>query len=218
MKVSPQKTTFEMVADVSAPSEKVVEFKLNDAFAPFEASIGAPIFWILPKEVVEADGDVSKRTIGSGPFIFDKYDKGISFSGKKNPDYYRQGEPRVDEIVGLIIPDDATQMAGLRGKELDWAIVAQQNIESMKKTNPELQWMEWEFLNIPFVYWKMTEKPWNDPRVRQAVAMSLDRDEMIKVVYSGRGNWNNAIPWALSEAWLDPRSPEQGETAKFFKF
>src|SRR3954447_22014043 len=52
MKVSPNKTAFDMVADVSAPSERVVEFKLKDAFAPFESLLGSPLFWILPKEVV----------------------------------------------------------------------------------------------------------------------------------------------------------------------
>jgi len=111
IKTSANKTAFDIVADVSAPSDKVVEFKLKDAFAPFEATMGAPLFWILPKEVVEQDGDVSKRVIGSGPFLFDKFDKGISYSGKKNPDYYRKGEPHVDEFVALIIPDDATAMA-----------------------------------------------------------------------------------------------------------
>ena len=217
MKVSPNKTAFDMVASVTAPSEKVVEFKLKEAFAPFEAALGAPLFWILPKEVVEADGDMTKRVVGSGPFVFDKFDKGISYSGKKNKDYYRKGEPHVDEFVVLIIPDDATAMAGLRGKELDFYQVAQQNLDSLKQTNPEIQIVEWEYLYIPFMYWHVDQPPFNDPRVRQAFSMASDRDEIIKVIYNGRGNWNNAVPWALSEHWLDPRGPDAGPGGKFFK-
>jgi peptide/nickel transport system substrate-binding protein len=217
MQVSPQKATFDQVAEVTAPDDRTVQFKLKDVYAPFEAAIGSPTFWIMPKEVIEQDGDASKRVVGSGPFVFDKFDKGVSFSGKKNPAYYRQGEPRIDEVVGLIIPDTATQMAGLRGKELDFIQVAQQDLESLKKTNPDIQLVEWEYIYIPFVYWKLDQPPFNDVRVRQAVSMALDRDEMINVVYSGRGNWNNAVPWALSEWWLDPRGPDMGPNAKYFK-
>jgi peptide/nickel transport system substrate-binding protein len=207
-----------VVADVTAPDEKTVEFKLKQAFAPFEAALGAPLFWILPKEVVEADGDMTKRVVGSGPFLFDKFDKGISYSGKKNKDYYRPGEPHIDDFVVLIIPDDATAMAGLRGKELDFYQVAQQNLDSLKQTNPEIQIVEWEYLYIPFLYWHVDQPPFNDPRVRQAFSMAVDRDEVIKVIYSGRGNWNNSVPWALSEHWLDPKGPDAGPGAKYFKF
>jgi ABC-type transport system substrate-binding protein len=206
------------VDSVSAPADKVVEFKLKNAFAPFESLMGSPLFWILPKEVIDQDGDATKRVVGSGPFIFDKLDKGIAYNGKKNKDYYRKGEPHVDEFVALIIPDDATAMAGLRGKELDFYQVAQQNVDSLKQTNPEIQLVEWEYLYIPFMYWHTDRPPFNDPRVRQAFSMAMDRDEMIKVIYNGRGNWNNFVPWALSEYWLDPRSADQGETAKYFKF
>jgi len=185
---------------------------------PFEAAIGSPIFWIMPREVIEADGDASKRVVGSGPFIFDKYESSISFTGKRNPNYYRKGEPHVDEIVGLIVPDTATQLAGLRGKELDYIAVAQQDLEPLKKSNPEIQYVEWEYLNIPFVYWKPDKPPFDDPRVRQAVSMAMNRDGMIATVYAGRGNWNNFIPWALSEWWLDPRSAEMGPLAKNYKY
>jgi len=218
MKVSPQKTTFDIVDSVSAPSEKVVEFKLKDAYAPFESAVGAPVFWIMPKEVIEADGDATKRIIGSGPFIFDKHDKGISFSGKKNKDYYRKGEPHVDEVVGLIIPDVATRMAGLRGKELDAAVVESQDVESIKKSNPDIQYVERETLNIPFFFWHLDQPPFNDPRVRQAFSMGINREERIQVIHAGRGNWNNTIPWALSEWWLDPRGADIGPNGKFLKY
>jgi peptide/nickel transport system substrate-binding protein len=218
MKVSPQKSTFDQVADVSAPDAQTVQFRLKDTYVPFEAAIAAPIFWIMPKEVIEADGDATKRVIGSGPFIFDKFDPGISFTAKKNPTYYRKGEPHVDEVVCLIIPDDATAMAGLRGHELDFYQVAQQNVDSLKKTNPEIQQLDWEFLLIPFVYWKLDKPPFNDVRVRQAVSMALDRDNLVNTIYNGRGNWNNFIPWALSEWWLDPRGSDMGANAKYYKY
>ena len=70
----------------------------------------------------------------------------------------------VDEFVNLIIPDDATAMAGLRGKELDFFQVAQQNLDSLKKTNPEIQLVEWEYLYIPFIYWHVDQPPFTDPR------------------------------------------------------
>lgn len=218
MSVSPQKTTFEQVAEVSAPDERTVQFKLKDVYAPFEAAIGSPIFWIMPKEVIEQDGDATKRIVGSGPFIFDKYDKGVSFTGKRNPAYYHKGLPHVNEVVTLIIPDVATRMAGLRGKELDLAIIEQQDVEALKKSNPELQFPEREQLNIPFFFWRLDRPPFNDVRVRQAASMAINRDERIQVIHAGRGNWNNAIPYALSDWWLDPRGPDMGPNAKYFKY
>ena len=64
MDVSPNKTTFGQVADVTAPDDHTVQFTLKDVYAPFEAQIGAPVFWILPREVVEQDGDATRRVVG----------------------------------------------------------------------------------------------------------------------------------------------------------
>jgi len=218
MATSPQKTTFGQVDHVTATDDHTVQFVLKDVYAPFEAQIGGPVFWILPKEVVDADGDVSKRTIGSGPFIFDKFESGVSLTGHKNPDYYHPGEPHINDFVGLIIPDTATQMAGIRAHELDYLPIPDNEIPGLQSSNPEIQLSKTEFNLIPFIYWKVDQPPFNDPRVRQAVSMMLNRDNQINVIYNGVGAWNNAIPWALSEWWLDPRSTDQGDTAKNFKY
>lgn len=218
MKVSANKTTFDQVASVTPVDAHTIQFTLKDIYAPFEAQVGAPIFWILPKEVVEQDGDVTRRVVGSGPFIFDKFDSGVQITGKKNPNYYRKGEPHIDNYVNLIIPDTATQMAGLRAHEIDFYQVPDQELPGLKQSNPEIQYLDWEFVLIPFLYWKVDKPPFNDRRVRQAASMSINRDNLINVIYNGRGNWNNFIPWALSEWWLDPRGADQGETAKYFKY
>jgi ABC-type transport system substrate-binding protein len=218
MQVSPNKTTFGQVANVTAPDDHTVQFTLKDVYAPFEAQIGAPVFWILPKEVIDQDGDASKRVVGSGPFIFDKFDSGVQITGKKNPDYYRPGEPHVDAYVNLIIPDVATEMAGLRAHELDFLQVPDTEIPGLKQSNPEMQYLEWPFNLIPIVYWRLDKPPFNDPRVRQAVSMSINRDNIIGVLYNGRGGWDNFMPWALSDWWLDPQSADEGPGAKYFKY
>ena len=91
-------------------------------------------------------------------------------------------------------------------------------LAGLRQSNPEIQYNEVEFNLIPFVYWKLDKPPFNDPRVRQAVSMSLNRDNTIQVLYNGRGNWDNFMPWALSEWWLDPRGPDQGPTARYFTY
>jgi ABC-type transport system substrate-binding protein len=218
MQVSPQKTTFSQVDNVTAPDARTVQFTLKDIYAPFEAQIGAPVFWILPKEVVDQDGDVTRRTVGSGPFIFDKFDSGVQITGKKNPNYYRPGEPHVDNYVNLIIPDVATQTAGLRAHELDFLQVADTQLPGLKQSNPEIQYIDWEYNLIPFVYWKLDKPPFSDARVRQAVSMAMSRDNTIQVLYNGRGGWNNFVPWALSEWWLDPQSADAGAGTQYFKY
>jgi peptide/nickel transport system substrate-binding protein len=96
------------------------DFHLTDVYVPFETLIGQPIFWIMQCEVIEGDGYATKRDVGSGPFIFDRFKPGISLSGRRNPHYYRPAEPHINDFVGLIIPDTSTQLAALRSSQMDY--------------------------------------------------------------------------------------------------
>jgi peptide/nickel transport system substrate-binding protein len=78
--------------------------------------------------------------------------------------------------------------------------------------------VEVEYLYIPWIAWKIDKPPFNDPRVRQAISMGIDRDEFLKITFNGRGKWNTAVPYALSEWWLDPNGPDFGPNAKYFKY
>ena len=59
-----------VVKDVKAVDDSHVAFTLTDVNATFETLMASPILWIIPKEVVEQDGDLNKRVVGSGPFVF----------------------------------------------------------------------------------------------------------------------------------------------------
>jgi len=215
--VSPNKNYFDIVKDVKATDPRTVVFTLNNAFAPFENSIAAPVLWIMPKEVIEADGDARKRVIGSGPWIFDKFDKGVQVVAKKNPDYYFAGTPYVDELDLLIIPTDATAIANLRAKQIDITGVSQSDRKALVASNPEIVMTDFPQNLLFFMYWRVGAPPFNDIRVRQAVSLALDRDELITVLYEGKGYINNTIPAGLESWWLDPRGADMGPSAKYYK-
>ncbi len=215
--VSPNKANFSMVKEVKATDPRTVVFTLNNAFAPFETTLASPMFWIMPHEVIEADGDARKRVIGSGPFIFDKFDKGVQVVAKRNPDYYFTGTPYVDEVDLLIIPEDATAIAGLRSKTIDIVGVSQTDRTAVAMSNPDLQVIDFPQNLLTFMYWRVDAPPFNDIRVRQAVSLGLDRDEMNQVLFEGRGSFNNALPAGLQSWYLDPRSADMGPNAKYFK-
>lgn len=217
-KESSNRTQFDIVKDCKATDPKTVVFTLNNAFAPFKTLIASPFLWIIPKEVVEADGDLRKRTVGSGPFIFDKFEKGVQVTAKRNPDYYFSGVPYVDDVALLVVPEDATAIASLRGKQIDINGVSQTDRKALATSNPEIQFIDYPQNQIYFMYWKQNAPPFNDIRVRQAVSMALDREEMIKVFWEGTGYYNSSgIPAGLPPYWLDPKGADFGPNAKYFK-
>jgi peptide/nickel transport system substrate-binding protein len=217
MKESAERARFSQVTDVKPIDDYTVQFKLRQPYAPFLSNIAAPWVWILPREVVEQYGDATKIVVGSGPFILDSFESGVAFNFVRNPDYYEEGRPYVDKVVGLIIPDAATNLAALRAGEIDMGEVDPQNLESFRQTNPDATIHKWGYW-FAFMYWRADKPPFNDPRVRQAVSMAIDRDEIIKVVFNGDGYWNAFIPRVLSSWWLDPKSPEMGPAGKYFKY
>lgn len=215
--VSPNKNYFDIVKDVKATDARTVVFTLNNAFSPFENAVAAPVLFIMPKEVIEADGDGRKRVIGSGPWIFDKFDKGVQVVAKKNPDYYFTGTPYVNEVDLLIIPDTATSVAGLRSKSIDIITPTQTDRKALVSSNPEIVMTDFPQNLLWFMYWRADAPPFNDVRVRQAVSLALDRDELVTVLFEGKGYMNNAVPAGLESWWLDPRSADMGPSAKYFK-
>src|SRR5574341_700620 len=206
-----------IVKEVKKVDDNTVQFILKEVSAPFENTIAQPIFWIMPKEVVEADGDARKRVVGSGPFMFDKFEKGVQVVAKRNPDYYFTGIPYIDELDLLIIPEDATAVAGMRAKQIDVNGLSQTDRNSVASTNPEIKFVDYVQNLLYIMYWRVDQPPFNDVRVRQAFSMAIDRDEQIKVLSEGRGKWNSAVPAGFDSWWVDPRSPDFGSNGKYFK-
>ena len=73
------------------------------------------------KELSEGSFDPTKAMLGSGPFMVKEHLQDESWTLEKNPNYWREGHPKIDRLVIRIMPDDTTRIAGLREGRVDFA-------------------------------------------------------------------------------------------------
>ena len=103
----------------------------------FPQNVAEPVAVIFPREVLEEDGDLKKRMIGTGPYILKEHTRKVRVVLQRNPDYWDKGRPYIDEYVILSTPDAATRLAAFRTGQSDFIWVASPSeVEALRKTNP----------------------------------------------------------------------------------
>jgi len=208
------------VTSIEAPDKYTVVFTLDEPFFDFLENTGN--FWtvIIPPECEEKiPGGFSnvEATIGAGPFTLESYQPNVKAVFKRNPTYFRSPMPYLDGIQGINIADSSTRQAALRAGNLDISSVDAVNLELFKRTNPELQMRE----ELPSAGWAIamrTDKPpFNDVRVRQAIALALNRQEWVDTIYMGHGVVDNGVLNAAMTRWKLP-TDQLGEGAKYYRY
>jgi len=200
-----------------------VKFRLKEPFVWFISVLAYPTStWIVAPEVAQQYGDFKKSetAIGTGPFILERYEPNVKSVFKRNPDYYREGEPYVDGVEWLVIPDESTGLAMYRTGQIDcgpgtsWA-VRQQDLDSLKKTHPHLRYQDFQSQSAGAVTMRTDMPPFNDVRVRRAISHAIDRQALIEAVW-GRGEPSPSIPPGLVE-WSLPIE-QLGAGAKYYQY
>ncbi|MDA1147815.1 MAG: ABC transporter substrate-binding protein, partial [Chloroflexi bacterium] len=222
---------------VEAPDAETVVFTLDAPSPTFLEQIAdANLLWVFPKE---ADGgfDPATTMIGAGPYILNEYRPSGGFSYDRNPTYYELGEdgeslPYVDKLERPIIPEYANRLAQFLAGNLSQIDVNSEDILSLRADHPEFQWLGQVSQLQSIFYWDnilTTDAPYGDERFRQAVSMSLDRDGLTDLGYNtfalsdaglpASTSWNNIIPAGWGDRWwLDPQSPDHGDSGKWFNY
>ena len=175
---SARKTYYVMVDKIEAPDPTTVVFHLKYATTAFLPALADPYAWIYPKKILEKDPHwFEKNVLGSGPFIFDKYEVGQSISGKRNPNYYHKGLPYLDGFVGIYAAKQAVQIDAIRADRaaIEFRGYPPSAVDQLKKELGDkitVQQSNWNCLLM--VTPNHGKKPFDDVRVRKALALALD--------------------------------------------
>jgi peptide/nickel transport system substrate-binding protein len=139
---------------------------------------------------------------------------------KRNPDYFRAGQPYVDGVEWLVIPDESTGLAMYRTGQIDcgpginWA-VRQQDLEALKKSHPHLRYQDFLSQTAGVLNMRTDQPPFTDVRVRRAISHAIDRQALVEAVW-GRGAPSPAVARGLVE-WSLPID-QLGAGAKYYQY
>ncbi|TFV51213.1 ABC transporter substrate-binding protein [Bradyrhizobium niftali] len=197
---SPGRTNVGPIKEVAAVDPLTVKFTLAGAYADLPVALTYLNARIVPAKVIAGDlASLSTTANGTGPFKLASYEPDRRIVVERNPAYYDPARPYLDRIELLVYPDRTAEASAMISGEIDLLLTtAPGEYERLAKADgvKALRTPSGQFLNINL---GCDQKPFNDVRVRQALALVVDREATVGFVAGGYGTPGNDTP--LSSAY-----------------
>ncbi|SIS70345.1 ABC transporter substrate-binding protein [Phaeovulum vinaykumarii] len=207
-----------VIKSIEKVDDLTVKFVLTRPEAPFLANLAMDFSSILSKEYadkLQAEGhmeDLNNLPVGTGPFQFVAYQKDAVIRYQAF-DAYWAGREKIDNLIFAITPDPAVRMQKLQAGECHiMPYPAPADIAALK-ADPNLKVMEQAGLNVAYLAYNTTIAPFDNPQVRTALNMAMNKQAILDAVFQGTGQVaKNPIPptmWSYNDAVVDtPYDPE----------
>src|SRR5215217_934602 len=184
---SPNAYMYSEVAEVTAVDPATVEVRFNKVQGPFLAFMASPWASMVPKHVVEKNGDLQTVMVGTGPFKFVSYEPGKAVNLVKNPDYYVPGQPLVDELEIVFISDATSRLNAVLTKQVDLAqeLAKKDYLQLSNMPGVEAIALESGSCNWAYIGMNCSKPPFDNPLVREAVANAKNRQAVADNVMFG---------------------------------
>jgi len=173
-------------------------------------NLAASSIVMVPKSVVEANGNLNEVVVGTGPFYLAERRVDVKTVLARNPEYFEEGLPYLDRIEYRIIQDDTARLVALRMGEVHFIDrVPWQMIEALESAQG-VRAIGGSGINLRIMSPNINREPWDDPRVRQAFYIGLNKQEIVDVVLAGYGEalLGGVIPSTLAGHNPDPCFPD----------
>ena len=211
-----QAFTFQEIEGMETPDKYTVRIHLKTPNTMFPQNLAEPVSIIFAREVLEEDGDLKKRLIGTGPYMIKEHTRKVRLVLARNPDYFDQGRPYNDEYHILSTPDAATRLAAFRAGQNDILFVASVGDAAIvKKTNPAAVIQEYKTVQTVFGLALAQDKaPYNDVRVRRAISMAIDRQKQVDTIYGGHG----ILGWGIPYFYFQDKMPTAAQLGPYWQY
>lgn len=187
---SPWRTSFLTgVKSVKAISDNQVQFELTAPKVSFPASLVTYYSGIASPTAIKKYGvqDSARNPVGTGPFVFERGEKGNQASMTAN-DVYWNGRPKLDRVVVRVIPDDQSMAASLLAGEVDITPFVDFKDLEMFRSNPNLKVEVVPAKATGYLAINQAHPTMQDLRVRQAIAHAINKQQIIDVILYGEGD------------------------------
>ncbi len=210
-----------LLKSVDKVDDYTVKIVLNRPEAPFLADLAMQWAGVQSKEYADAmlkagtPEKIDQEPIGTGPFYLVQYQKDAIIRFKAHPTYWA-GKAKIDDLIFSITPDASVRWAKVQKAECH--VMPYPNpadLDSIRK-DANVQVLEQAGLNVGYLAYNTTKKPFDDLRVRKAINMAIDKNAIISAVYLSTGVAAiNPIPpsmWSYNKAIKDdPFNPAEAK-------
>ena len=186
------------IKSISSPNAQTVTVELEEPYAPFLSSLASTMASIIPmKELSEGTFDPMKEMLGAGPFKVASHVQDDNWVLKRNEHYWAAGLPKVSTLIVRIMPADQSRIAGLRDGSIDVAsfeaspdvgllLTGVEGIEVVHNPSTSVFYL---MLNA-----ESAQSPFRNEKLRQAVALSIDKQKIVEVALGGIGEISSVMP------------------------
>ena len=212
----------ERVQEVRVLDPRRLQFHLKEPWADFITFYGTTASsagWVVPKKYVEQVGDegFKKAPIGAGPYKVVSFTPGVELQLEAFDGYWRK-VPAVKKLIFRSLPDETTRAAALKRGDVDVAYFLNGPIAEEVRRTPGLRLMAVRSNTVFFLDFRGqwdAGSPWQDPRVRTAASLAIDRRAMNDAEQLGFGGLTgNVVPRSLDFALAIDADPYDPARAK----
>ena len=185
---SPARSVLNMIDDVVAVDPTTVRFTLKVSYADFPISVAhANARIVSAKALAGPLTEIDTKPNGTGPFKLETYDSARLTRLVRFDKYYQADKPLLDAVEMYLFPDLAAESTNFLSGAMDAMLEVQQadfkRIGGSRGVNA-LRVASGRFINVVT---RLDQKPFDDIRVRRALAMAVDRDLLVDIVLEGLG-------------------------------
>jgi len=205
LRVNPRKSWYRNLEEVIPNGDNEVTFRLKRPQTSFIALLASGWSPVYPCHV--SPRDMRTHPIGTGPFRFVEFKPNESVKVVRNPDYWKPGRPYLDAIEYPMITNPATAVLTFAAGKLDRTGQGYMSIPLMKQIkeqapNAECTVVSW---NIPRqLLVNRSKPPFDNPELRRAIALTLDRRAFIDILGDGQGEIGGAMMPPPAGSWGMP--------------
>jgi peptide/nickel transport system substrate-binding protein len=184
----------QFIEDVVVADDTTVTFIFKEVY-PYQL-MDAAVGYILPKHLLEGvpsekwrTCDFNRQPLGNGPFKLKKWISQQTIELVANESYYG-GRPFLDLIVFLMIPDQTSLLAQLKSGDVDlMESISPKDVASMEEDfrtgKSEVRVVRYPSRAYGYIGWNLKNPLFESKKVRQALTLAIDRENLIEAVYFG---------------------------------
>jgi peptide/nickel transport system substrate-binding protein len=186
LRLNPRKSWYGNLAKVTIKGDDEVTFHLNRPQPAFVALLASGFSVVYPCHVPPAE--MRRHPIGTGPFKLVEFKPNERIALTRNPDYWKQGRPHLDGVEFEIIRDPATANLAFIAGKVDWTATTLPLMKAVKSEAPDAICEVTPGGISRNLIINRDAPPFDNPEMRRAMALALDRKAFIDILSEGQGD------------------------------